>query len=238
MMLLDILIVLLLILLNGALSLSELAIISARRPRLRVMAAAGNRGAAMALALAEHPGRFLSTVQIGITLVAVLMGAFSGVTIAEALARQLEALGMNGNLADTLAFTAVVGVTTYFSLILGELVPKQIALADAEHVAARAARPMAALARLGAPLVWFLDRSSRFSLRLLGYHARPARRVSEEEVRAYIAEATAAGAVEPAERSMIERVMRLGGRPIRAVMTHRLDVEWIDLDASEAERRA
>jgi putative hemolysin len=173
------------------------------------MAAAGSRGAATALT--EHPGRFLSTVQIGMTLVAVLTGALGGIAIAEGMARQLRAPGMNGNVADTLTLAGVVGATACFSLILGELAPKQIALADAEHVATRVARPMAALARFGAPLVWFLDRSSRFSLRLLGYHARPARRVSEEEVRAFIAEATAAGAVDPAERSMIERVMRPGG---------------------------
>lgn len=235
---LEVLLVLVLIVLNGALALSELAIVSSRRPRLETMVAAGDRGAAIALNLAENPGRFLSAVQIGITLVGILAGAFGGATITEQLAAKLAQAGLAAELAEPMAFVGVVVVVTYLSLILGELVPKQVALRNPERAAALVAKPMSVLARVANPLVWLLDASSRLCLRILGQGGRTERRVTEEEIRTLVAEAASAGVVEPAEHAMISGVMRLGDRPIRAVMTHRLDVEWIDLDTSEAERRA
>jgi putative hemolysin len=234
----EVLIVLALIALNGVLALSELAIVSARRARLKTMAAKGNRGAAAALVLAKNPGRFLSSVQIGITLVGILAGAFSGATLAGRFAVWLVRLGLSVELADTVAFTIVVAVTTYFSLILGELVPKQIALRNAEGVAARVARPMMGLARIASPLVSLLDLSSQVMLRLFGHKGEPELRVTEEEINTLVAEAASTGVVEPAEHAMIASVMRLGDRPVRAVMTHRRDVQWLDLDADEATKRA
>jgi putative hemolysin len=234
----EVLIVLALIALNGVLALSELAIVSARRARLKTMAAKGNRGAAAALLLAKNPGRFLSSVQIGITLVGILAGAFSGATLAMRLAVYLAGLGLGYELADTISFTLVVAVTTYLSLILGELVPKQIALRDAEAVAVRVARPMMWVARIASPLVTLLDLSSQIMLRLFGQGGGPEQKVTEEEINTLVAEAASTGVVEPAEHAMIASVMRLGDRPVRAVMTHRRDVHWLDLDADEAAKRA
>jgi putative hemolysin len=234
----EVLIVLALIALNGVLALSELAIVSARRARLKTMAARGNRGAAAALLLAKHPGRFLSSVQIGITLVGILAGAFSGATLAERLAGYLVTLGLRIELADTVAFILVVAVTTYLSLVMGELVPKQIALRNAEGVAAKVARPMMWLARIASPLVSLLDLSSQLMLRLFGQRGESEQQVTEEEINTLVAEAASTGVVEPAEHAMIASVMRLGDRPVRAVMTHRRDVHWFDLDADEATKRA
>ncbi|HWA44888.1 MAG TPA: hemolysin family protein [Hypericibacter adhaerens] len=237
MVVVEVLIVLALIALNGVLALSELAIVSARRARLKAMAAKGNRGASAALLLAKNPGRFLSSVQIGITLVGILAGAFSGATLAERFAGFLVTKGLGIELADTVAFVLVVAVTTYLSLIMGELVPKQIALRNAEGVAARVARPMMMLARIASPLVTLLDLSSQAMLRLFGQRGEPEQQVTEEEINTLVAEAASTGVVEPAEHAMIASVMRLGDRPVRAVMTHRRDVHWLDLDADEAAKR-
>jgi putative hemolysin len=234
----EVLIVLALIALNGVLALSELAIVSARRARLKTMAAKGNRGASAALLLAKNPGRFLSSVQIGITLVGILAGAFGGATLAERCAGWLIGLGLGAELAKTVAFTLIVAAITYLSLIMGELVPKQIALRSAEKVAARVARPMLWLARVTSPLVSLLDLSSQFTLRLFGHGAEPEPQVTEEEINTLVAEAASTGVVEPAEHAMIASVMRLGDRPVRAVMTHRREVQWLDLDADEATKRA
>jgi putative hemolysin len=238
MLALEITLVLVLIAVNGYLAMSELAVVSARRSRLQRLAEAGSRGASMALALAEHPGRFLSTVQIGITLVGVLAGAFSGATLAERLADYLEARGVVTGVADTLAVALVVAAITYLSLIVGELVPKQLALRNAERVAASVARPMTLLARWAAPAVWVLDASSRFLLRLFGSHPPEAPHVTEEEIKSLIAEAETAGVVEPEEKQMITGVMRLGDRPAKSVMTPRHDVDWVDLEADAATIRA
>jgi len=229
-----------LILVNGCLSMSEMAVVSARPARLQALARQYQtqgrrvraRGARLALKLAEHPGRFLSAVQVGITLVGIFAGAYSGATLAEPLAGWLaQTLPVLAGIASNLAFILVVGAVTYLSLIVGELVPKQLALKNPERIAALVAPVLAGLARLAAPLVWLLDRSSALLLRLLGAGRDAAGGVTEEEIRHLVAEAESAGIVEPEERKMIAAVMKLGDRPVRAVMTPRRDLDWLDLDA-------
>ncbi|MDJ1159291.1 hemolysin family protein [Chelatococcus sp. SYSU_G07232] len=225
----ELLVVAVLILVNGLLAMSELAVVSARTARLKALADQGRRGAATALALAADPGRFLSTVQIGITLVGILAGAFSGAPLAGRLAAWLATAGLAANVAELLAFGAVVTLITYLSLVVGELVPKQLALRNAEGIAAAVAPAMAVLARLCAPLVWVLSASQHGLLRLLGRSGDGAAAVTEEELRTLVAEAESAGVLEPEERRMIAGVMRLADRSVRAVMTPRREVDWIDL---------
>lgn len=228
-MLIEIVIVLLLILINGFLAMSELAVVSARRARLKVMADRGSRGAATAMRLANDPGRFLSAVQIGITLVGVLSGAFSGSTLGLRLAGALAASGMPAGVAGTVGVGGVVVVITYLSLIVGELVPKQIALRAPEAVAARVAPVMHVISRVATPLVWLLDRSGKIVLALLGQSGRGDPAVSDEEVRLVISEARQAGVIEHAETEMIAGVMRVADRTARGLMTPRHEVELVDL---------
>jgi putative hemolysin len=220
-----------LILLNGLLALAELAIVSSRRARLQALVGREVVGARRALALATNPGRFLSTVQIGITLVGVLSGAFSGATLGLHLAEWFIDLGLPRGVAEAVGVGLVVAVITYFSLVIGELVPKQIALRDPEKIAVRVAPAMTAVARIASPVVSFLDASGRAVLRALGYAAQPEHRVTDEEIRTLMAEAETAGVIEPGERAMIAGVMRLGDRPVRAVMTPRREVDMVDLSA-------
>lgn len=234
-MFIEILIVVVLILVNGALAMSELAVVSSRSARLKILADQGDNGAATAMRLAEEPGKFLSSVQIGITLVGILSGAFSGATLGLRLTAWLETLGVPDNAADILGVGVVVVLITYGSLILGELVPKQIALRNPEAVAARVAQPMAILALVGTPVVWLLDISGKLVLRLLGQNGESEDVVTEEEVRTIIAEATNAGIFETEEHSMISGVMRLADRSARGIMTPRLDVVSIDLEDSYEE---
>jgi putative hemolysin len=187
--------------------------------------------------LAEDPGRFLSTVQIGLTLVGVLSGAFSGATLGARLSEWLGAQGFSPSVSDTLGVGIVVVIITYLSLILGELVPKQVALRDPERVAARVAPAMSLLSKIGAPLVFLLDVSGKAVLRLLGQKGESEERVTEEEVRTIIAEAETAGVLERDEREMIAGVMRLADRSARALMTPRREVEVIDLEDSAEEIR-
>lgn len=237
-MLTEILIVVVLTVINGLLSMSELAVVSSRPARLKVLSDQGNRGAATALRLAADPGRFLSTVQIGITLVGVLSGAFSGATLGTRLSAWLGTHGFSQSVSDTLGVGIVVVAITYLSLILGELVPKQVALRDPERVAARVAPAMAFLSRIGAPLVFLLDLSGKTVLALLGQKGESEERVTEEEVRTIIAEAETAGVLERDEREMITSVMRLADRSARALMTPRREVEVVDLADSPEEIRA
>jgi putative hemolysin len=225
----EILIVVVLTIVNGLLAMSELAVVSARPARLRAMADQGNKGAATAISLAEDPGKFLSSVQIGITLVGVLSGAFSGATLGARFSDWLDTVGLPEAAADVLGVGGVVVAITYISLILGELVPKQIALRDAETVASRVAGPMALLAKIGSPIVWVLDISGKAVLRLLGQSGESDETVTEEEVKTIIAEATTAGVIESDEHSMISGVMRLADRSARGLMTPRLDVDVVDL---------
>ncbi|MGE4219431.1 MAG: hemolysin family protein [Alphaproteobacteria bacterium] len=222
-------IVLILIAVNGLLAMSELAIVSARRARLKAMAARGRRGARAALALAADPGRFLSSVQIGITLVGILAGAFSGATLGERLAGWLLSQGVPDDVAEPASVALVVGLITYLSVIGGELVPKRLALRNPEPVACTVAPAMQMLARLGAPAVWLLDMSSRAVLSLFGRRGEGEAKVTDEEIKMLVAEAESAGMVEPEERAMIAAVLRLGDRRVRAVMTPRHEVHSIDL---------
>ena len=233
-MLTEILVVVALTIVNGLLAMSELAVVSSRTARLKVLSDQGSKGAAMAMRLAEDPGRFLSTVQIGITLVGVLSGAFSGATLGARLSEWLGTHGFSPSVSDTLGVGLVVVAITYLSLILGELAPKQIALRDPERVAARVAPAMWLLSKIGAPIVFLLDVSGKAVLRLLGQKGESEERVTEEEVRTIIAEAETAGVLERDEREMISGVMRFADRSARALMTPRREVEVIDLaDATD-----
>jgi putative hemolysin len=228
-------IVTVLIIVNGLLSMSELAIVSSRPARLAGLIEKGVSGSRRALALASDPGKFLSTVQIGITLIGVLSGAFSGATLGQRLTDWLTEAGLSKGLADTIGVGVVVGIITYASLIVGELVPKQIALRDPEAVAVRVAPAMTVLAKASLPLVWLLDRSGKSLLWLLGHRGDAEEKVSEEEIRTLVVEAENAGVLEPGEKEMIAGVMRLGDLPVGAVMTPRHEVTMIDLGDSDAE---
>ncbi len=238
MLIVELVIVAALIVANGFLAMSELALVSAKKPLLERMQRGGSRGAAVALALTREPGRMLSAVQIGITLVGIVAGAFSGVTIAERGDAWLESLGVPTRVAEPLAYVAVIAIITYFSVVLGELVPKQVGLRNAERIAVIVARPMQVVATGAAPIVWLLDRSARAGLRLLGQARQGESVVTDEEIRTLVQEAERAGSVEPEERSMIDGVMRLGDRSVRGIMTPRTDLEWVDLHGSESDVRA
>jgi putative hemolysin len=225
----EILIVAVLTLLNGALAMSELAVVSSRPARLKVMAAEGNKGADVALELADDPGKFLSSVQIGITLVGVLSGAFSGATLGDRLSGWLASVGVDPTIAAPLGVGVVVVIITYLSLIVGELVPKQVALRDPERVAATVAPAMRFIASVARPIVWFLDVSGKLVLTVIGQRGETDDRVTSEEVKTIIAEAESAGVLETEERHMISGVMRFADRSARGLMTPRLDVEAIDL---------
>ncbi|MBS9476781.1 hemolysin family protein [Ancylobacter radicis] len=226
----EIAVVVLLVLINGVLAMAELSVVSARPARLRSMADNGSSGARIALSLAADPGRFLSTVQIGITLIGILAGAFSGATLGGRLGEWLRDMGVSPGLADGLGYSLVVAAITYISLIIGELIPKRLALQSPERLASLVAPGMMLLSRVAAPAVWLLDISSRGILRLLGESGKgDDSNVTDEEIRAIVAEAETAGVIDPEERRMIAGVMRLADRPVRAVMTPRTDVDWIDL---------
>jgi putative hemolysin len=222
-------IVTILIVTNGLLSMSELAIVSSRPARLAALAERSVKGSRRALALASDPGKFLSTVQIGITLIGVLSGAFSGATLGLRLTNLLVGAGWSQGVADAVGVGVVVTVITYASLIIGELVPKQIALRDPELVAVRVAPYMTLLATISLPAVWLLDRSGKALLWLLGQHGEASEKVSEDEIRTLVVEAENAGVLEPGEKEMIAGVMRLGDLPVGAVMTPRREVSMINL---------
>ncbi len=229
----DVLIILALIVLNGVFAMSELAIVSSRKARLEAMARSGRRGARAALALAADPGRFISTVQVGLTLIATLAGAYSGEQLGEPVAARLGGLGVSPSTAHSLGFALVIGGTTIVSLIVGELIPKQIALRSPEPIAAAMAAPMRWLAVVAAPIVWVLDRTSAGIFRLLGLSRHNEDQVTAEELHHVVAEASAAGVLEEHERSIISGVVRLADRPVREVMTPRTEVCWLDADLDE-----
>ena len=230
---LELAIAVILILLNGVFALSELAIVSARRPRLKTLADNGRVGAARALALAEDPGRFLSTVQIGITLVGILAGAFSGAALGARVTDLFLAQGMPEWAAEALGYGLVISAITYCSVVIGELVPKHLALRNAEGIACAMAPSMSFLSRAAAPVVWLLDASTRLVFRLFGRTTDSASAITEEEIKTIVAEAETAGVIEVDERRMISGVLRLGDRAVRGVMTPRTDVDWIDLTDDE-----
>jgi putative hemolysin len=227
---LEILVVLVLVLLNGFFAMSEIAVVSARPARLETRARHGGRGARLALKLAREPGRMLSTVQIGITLVGIVAGAFGGARLAEPLDDALARMPGLAPFSAEIAYALVVAGITYLSLIVGELVPKHLALRGPERIAALVAPTVDLVARLATPAVWLLEASSRLVLRLLGSEAAPREVASEEEVRALIAEATRAGVFHRHEQEMIGRVLRLADRPVRGIMTPRVELVWLDVE--------
>lgn len=223
-----------LIVVNGLLAMSEMAIVSSRLSRLKAMVEQEVTGARRALALASDPGRFLSSVQIGITLVGVLSGAFSGATLGQRFSGWLMVQGLSADAADAVGVGLVVVAITYASLIVGELVPKQIALRNPEGVAVRVAPAMVLVAKVTAPLVWLLDMSGRLVLKVLGQKGVRDDQVTEEEIRTLVAEAESSGVLEPGEKEMIAGVLKLGDRNVKVVMTPRHDVDSLNLEDDEA----
>ncbi len=234
---LDVLLILALIGLNAVLAMGELAIVSSREARLKAMARVGNSGAQCALDLAADPGRFLSTVQSGITLISIFAGAFSGASLGEPISQRLELLGLRPETAHTVGFGVVIVLTTYATLVIGEIVPKQIALRSPEPIAVVMSRPMLWLSKITAPFVWLLDKSSRLIFALLGLDRESKNQVTAEELHLVVAEAQTAGVLEESERAIISGIVRLADRPVREVMTPRTEVDWIDIHATDQQVR-
>jgi putative hemolysin len=227
----DFLLLLLLVCVNGLFAMAELATFSSRPTRLKELANRGSGGARAALRLLEHPTRFLSSVQIGITLIGVLSGVYSGAHFAAPLAGWLAGFALLAPVVrylDTAAYAIVVVGVTFLSVIIGELVPKRWALTNPEAIAAALARPMELVALLSAPLVWVLRNATELVVRMLGLPKNTARAVSEEEIRSMIAEGTHTGIFHAAEHQMIEGVLRLPDRTVRSIMMPRGDVVWLD----------
>jgi len=233
-LLLEISILIFLILLNGVFALSELAIVSSRRERLQMLVDEGNKGASIALGMAQEPTALLSTVQVGITLIGILAGAFGGASLSDELALLIAPIPVIGAYARTISLAIVVGTITYFSVVLGELVPKRLALRDPERIAAMVARPMSLLSRIARPLVRLLTLSTAFFLRVLGVRETVSESmVSEEEIKVLIEQGALAGVFEEAERDMVESIFRFGDRQLRSIMTPRTEIVWLDINDSE-----
>jgi len=226
-----------LIALNAVFALSELAVVSSRKSRLAALANGGRAGARSALTLAEAPGRFLSTVQIGITLIGVLAGAFSGAALGAALTDILLEQGASRWVADTAGYGVVLGLIAYLSVVVGELVPKQLALRNPEAIACAMAPAMVALSRAAAPLIWLLDASTRLVMRLFGASDAGEHAITEDEIKTLVAEAAGAGVIERDEHRMISGVLRMGDRTARTLMTPRTEVQWLDLSRPAPEIR-
>jgi len=218
-----------LIVLNGVFAMSELAIVSARTAKLRAAVAQGSKAARTVMTLAADPGKFLSTVQIGITLIGIIAGAYSGASLGGPVGERLAYFGVPAEYADNAGFAVVIALTTYFSLVIGELVPKQVALRNAIPIALVMARPMALLARVAAPVVWVLDKSSGLLVRLLGVRPAGEGNVTAEELHMIFADATHQGVIEAEQHQILAGVVRLADRPVRELMTPRTDVDWVDV---------
>ncbi|NCI49774.1 HlyC/CorC family transporter [Sediminibacterium roseum] len=223
----EIIILIILILINGLFSMSEIALVSARKARLEAQAAKGDGEAKRALALANHPETFLSTVQIGITLIGVLTGIYSGDSFKEPLTAWLQKFDFLKDYASSVATTLIVVVLTYLSLVLGELVPKRIGLSNPEKIAKKVAGPMRIVTWVTFPFTWALSITANFIIRLFNVKTSD-NQVTEEEIKAIISEGTEHGAIEEAEQDIIERVFHLSDRNITSLMTHRSDITWID----------
>ncbi len=219
--------------LNGVFAMSELAIVSAKTARLKAKAEDGSAAAKTALELAADPGKFLSTVQIGITLVAIITGAYSGASLEEPLGERLVPLGVPADMAGDVGFGIAIAVTTYLSLVIGELVPKQLALRSSVPIALVMARPMAFIAQIAAPLVWLLDKSSAGIIRLFGIRKGSSNSVTAEELQMIFADATRSGVIEAEQHQILTGVVRLAERPVREMMTPRTELDWIDIGADE-----
>ena len=231
----EILVLLALISVNALLAMSELAVVSSRRSRLQNLVKRRHRGARMALRLLENPTDFLSTVQVGITLIGVLAGAFSGALLAEQFGAWLDTWPVIAPYGQATGFAIVVPSITYVQLVVGELLPKRVALNDPERVASALAPVMRGIARVAAPFVWLVRSSTEGLLRVLGLARHRTLTVTEDEVRMLVAEGTRAGVFMPKEREMIEGVLRLADRNARAIMTPRTEVAWLDVSATPLE---
>lgn len=232
---LEIAIILALILFNGVLAMSEIALVSSRKVRLEQRADTGDENARAALELAQNPSNFLSTVQIGITLVGILAGAFGGATVAQPIAELLSRNALLEPYSQSLAFGIVVLIITYLSLILGELVPKRLALSDPEKYAAGMAKPMITFSRLVLPLVRLLDMSTEVILRILRIKPSQEPSITEEEIKLLIRQGAHSGIFEETEMDMVNAIFRLGDRRIETLITPRPEIDWIDLDNSPEE---
>ena len=230
-------ILLALLLANGVFAMSEIALVSSRKTRLQQRAEAGDHAARRALQLAEHPERFLATVQVGITLVGTLAGAFGGAAIAEPLAEYLSRYPSLAEYAKPLSLGIVVLAITYLSLIVGELVPKQIGLNHPERIAALVAGPMDLISRIARPLVWLLTASTRLVLRMLRIRKPAEAPVTEAEIAVLLEQGTQAGVFEEEEQELVERVFWLGDQRVVSLMTPRHRIVWLDVDASVEEHR-
>ena len=232
----EIFIILLLILLNGIFAMSEMAVISARKSNLQADANKGSKTAKTALKLASDPDKFLSAVQIGITLIGILTGIFSGKSIADALSAALAKAGMSAGVAGALAQGIIVILVTYLSIVFGELVPKRIALSASERVSKIVSGPMKVISMLASPFVWVLAKSTSFIINILGIKSQESK-VTEEEIKSIIQEGTDEGEVSPVEQDIVERVFALGDLKVNTIMTLRGDIVWLDKDMGEAEIR-
>ncbi len=226
----EVLFLLVLILLNGAFAMTEIALVTSRKGRLQVLVAAGDHGAAAALALNEHPTRALSTIQVGITSIAILSGIVGEAAFAVPLTDRLVSWGLNREVASVVATGFVVVVLTYFSIVAGELVPKRLGQISPEGIARRVARPIRVLAAMAGPFVHLLATSTDVILRLLGARLTGSRAVTEEEIHALIEEGSASGVIDAQERAMVRNVFRLDDRQIASLMTPRSDIVYLDLD--------
>lgn len=225
----EVVIILLLLIANGVFAAAEIAVVTARRVRLEQRALQGDARAARALELSRNPTTFLSTVQVGITLIGILAGAYGGATLAEPLEARLSQVSWIGGRADVVAFAIVVSAITYLSLVIGELVPKAVALSNPERIASNVATRVAAVARIASPLVVVLDVSTRAVLKLLRVAPVQEGTVTEDEIRAMLKQATKTGDVDEVEQAIVEQVFKLGDRRVSSIMTPRPDIDWLDI---------
>ena len=230
----EILIILILILINGLFSMSEIALISSRKSALAQDVKKGSSSARTALKLAEEPDKFLSTIQIGITLIGILTGIYSGEAFAGKLGDIFISWGMGVKYAYPVAQVLIVLIVTYLTLVLGELVPKRIGMSSANKVAKAVAGPMKFLSYVGAPFIWLLSKSTSFLVNLLGVKSNDTK-VTEEEIKSMIQEGTMGGEVKEVEQDIVERVFSLGDRTVDSIMTNRNEMIWIDIDATNEE---
>lgn len=231
-MAIEIFLIFVLLIINGLFSMSEIAVVSARRVRLQKRADEGDAGAQTAIDLADEPDRFLSTVQIGITLVGILSGAFGGAAISARLVPYVQQISFLSAYAETVSFAFVVLIITYFSLVIGELVPKNIALAAPETVASVFSRPMRFISKATSPLVWFLSASTKLLLKIFRLNDSNDAAVTEDEIRAMIAQGTSVGVFDESEQDLLENIIRLDDKRISALMKTRSEIAWIDLNDS------
>lgn len=233
----ELVILLLLILVNGVLSMSEIALVSARKSRLQYLSRKGSKSARHALDLSNRPDRFLSAIQIGITLVGIFLGVYSGENIADDLKILIEKVGFLAPYSRGLALVLVVLIVTFLSLVLGELVPKQIGLAMPERVARAVARPIHLFSMITRPFIWLLSISSKLVIKILGVKPSDEGKITEEEIKSIVEEGTKHGEVQDVEKDIVDRVFILGDTSVKSLMTYKSDIVWLDISDSQARIR-